>query len=192
MFMRPHWLGRARCPPARPRSAGAARRAVYCIPRPGRGRPRPRPARAPRPLDTPLDIAVTRALGDGFGFGVWRENVKIAHPHAQGHAAWSSLLHATRTASATRTRPTRPYSGAARAEVPSHTPESHPRMLHPSIAPSPAAEPWAEPATRVSGPQATGLAPATCLRMASYSPSVCTSCSVSRYSCSACQHVWSM
>jgi len=51
------------------------------------------------------------------------------------------------------------------------------------------AEPWPEPTHHL--PQG-GLAPATCLRMASYSLSVFTSCSVSRYSCSACQHVWFM
>ena len=53
MFMRPHWLGRARCPPARPRSAVAARRAVYCIPRPVRAPPAPPGARASSPGHTP-------------------------------------------------------------------------------------------------------------------------------------------
>ena len=73
-----------------------------------------------------------------------------------------------------------------------------PRMHSTSIFRSPAAK-WCQmPVTHMRASSRTectpepapqgGLAPATCLRMASYSLSVCTSCSVSRYSCSAWHH----
>ena len=101
---------------------------------------------------------------------IWRdiENVNVrdrASPHAHGHAGcgtcgtWSSLLHATRTASATR--PTHALIQEPRApKVPwSQTPESPFTLLHPSIAPSPAAEPWPEPSANHLGLRASGNRP---------------------------------
>ena len=167
----------------------------------GAGGPRRRSARAPRPR-SPWTVWTSRASRSSrawrwicgemiFGENVW----EIAHsqlPMAMQHGPHFSMQ---RERPRPR-RPTRPYSGAARAESTRRIHRIR-RAIHVCFilqshrAPPRSHGPSQVPTTWVSGPQATGLAPATCLRMASYSPSVCTSCSVSRYSCSACQHVWS-
>ena len=92
MFMRPHWLGRARCPRAAARTAVAARGLLSTVSRArrGGGRPRLRPARAPRPLWTSRSRH-TRALGDGFEENVTRERSRIRMLRAMRHGLHFSM-----------------------------------------------------------------------------------------------------
>ena len=85
---------------------------------------------------------------------------RLGHPHAH---PGSNMRMARIWSSNSQQRP-RPhalhalYLGAARRK---YTPESHSRMLHPSIAPSPAAEPWPEPSANHQGLRASGNRPCT-------------------------------
>ena len=103
MFMRPHWLGRARCPRAAARTAVAARGLLSTVSRARRGGGRPRaPAPPGARASSPLDIAVTpharawrwiwrerersrirmlRAMRHGLHFSMQRER-----PRPHGHA----------------------------------------------------------------------------------------------------------